>query len=73
MALAGVLLQAGNEVVNSSTSYYAGGGGAFWLALALINAAIAQLHGRRGLNWFLISILFGPFATLILVLQYKRP
>jgi hypothetical protein len=46
--------------------------GTFWFALALVNAALGQLQGRRGLNWFLLSLLFGPLATLILVLQYKK-
>jgi hypothetical protein len=46
--------------------------GTFWFALALVNAALAQLQGRSGLEWFLASLLFGPFATLLLVLQYKK-
>ena len=70
MALGAVLLQGTPaDVANSPTSYY----GTFWFAVALLNAGLAQLHGRRGLNWFLLSLLIGPFATLILVLQYKKP
>ena len=38
-----------------------------WGTLALINAGIAQGKNRSGLNWFLLSIIFGPLATLILV------
>lgn len=44
------------------TSWYAG-----WGTLALINAGIAQGKGRSGLNWFLLSLLFGPIATFLLV------
>ena len=38
-----------------------------WGTLALINAGIAQGKNRRGLNWFLLSLFFGPIATLFLV------
>jgi hypothetical protein len=47
----------------STTPDYAIG----WGTLALINAGIAQGKNRSGLNWFLLSIIFGPLATLILV------
>ena len=40
-----------------------------WGALALINAGLAQGKGRSGLNWFVISLLLGPLATLLIVLQ----
>jgi hypothetical protein len=39
-----------------------------WGTLALINAGLAQGKHRRGLVWFLLSILGGPLATLVLVL-----
>jgi hypothetical protein len=39
-----------------------------WGTLALINAGLAQGKGRGGLIWFLWALLFGPFATFILVL-----
>ena len=70
MAFAAVVQESATSgtVVNSAPGYSVG-----WLALALINAGLAQAHGRRGLNWFLISLLLGPFATLILVLQYRKP
>ncbi|WP_158881260.1 antitermination protein NusB [Rhodanobacter sp. L36] len=42
-----------------------------WGTLALINAALAQGKNRSGLLWFLVSILLGPFATLLLVLLPK--
>lgn len=45
-----------------------------WGTLALINAALAQGKNRSGLVWFLISLLLGPLATLLLVLLPKvRP
>jgi len=33
----------------------------------LINAGLAQAKNRSGLNWFLLSIFFGPIATFVLV------
>lgn len=42
-----------------------------WGTLALINAALAQGKNRNGLLWFVLSLLFGPFATLLLVLLPK--
>lgn len=39
-----------------------------WGTLALINAGLAQGKNRRGLIWFLLSLVFGPLATLVLVL-----
>ena len=47
-------------------------GFAGWGTLALINAGIAQGKNRSGLNWFLISILLGPVATLILVAFFAK-
>ncbi|WP_197031713.1 hypothetical protein [Paenibacillus massiliensis] len=42
-----------------------------WGTLALINAGLAQGKNRSGLNWFLISLLCGPLATLIIVVTDK--
>ncbi|AET57851.1 hypothetical protein ACWHAM_08400 [Paenibacillus terrae] len=42
--------------------YYVG-----WGTLALINAGLAQSKNRSGLNWFLLSLLIGPLATLFIV------
>ncbi len=42
-----------------------------WGTLALINAALAQGKNRSGLLWFVLSLLFGPLATLVLVLLPK--
>ncbi|MCM3762893.1 hypothetical protein M3212_19305 [Alkalihalobacillus oceani] len=44
-----------------------------WGTLALINAGLAQGKNRSGLNWFFISLLLGPIATLLLVIQEKLP
>ncbi len=38
-----------------------------WGTLALVNAGLAQSKHRSGLNWFLISLLLGPLATLVLL------
>lgn len=43
-----------------------------WGTLALINAVLAQGKNRSGLNWFLLSLLLGPFATFILALVDKK-
>ena len=47
---------------NSSSGFYVG-----WGTLALLNAGLAQSKARSGFNWFLLSLLLGPIATLILV------
>lgn len=44
-----------------------------WGTLALINAALAQGKNRTGLNWFLLSLVIGPAATLSLLMVEKRP
>lgn len=42
-----------------------------WGTLALINAGLAQGKNRSGGLWFLISLLLGPIATLVMVLLPK--
>jgi hypothetical protein len=45
-----------------------------WGTLALINAGLAQGKNRSGLIWFLLSLFFGPLATLVLVAFFdKKP
>lgn len=44
-----------------------------WGTLALLNAGVAQGKNRSGLAWFLLSLLLGPLATLILVVLDKLP
>ncbi|EGQ21675.1 hypothetical protein ABZ756_14240 [Mammaliicoccus sciuri] len=43
-----------------------------WGTLALINAVLAQGKNRSGFNWFLLSLLLGPIATLSLALFDKK-
>jgi len=43
-----------------------------WLTLSLINAGLAQGKGRRGLVWWLLSLILGPIATFLLVLLEKK-
>lgn len=38
-----------------------------WGTLSLINAGLAQSKGISGLLWWLISLLGGPIATLLIV------
>lgn len=56
-----------NEVTSQAPQYAVG-----WFTLALINAGIAQGKNRSGLNWFLLSLLFGPFATFLLVAFFEK-
>ena len=50
----------------------AGGYAVGWGTLALINAGIAQGKNRSGLIWFLLSLLLGPVATLLLVAVFDK-
>lgn len=43
-----------------------------WGTLALINAALGQAKGRSGLLWFVISLILGPIATLLIVIFPKK-
>ncbi len=45
--------------------------GLTWFMLALIVAGIAQGKNRSGLNWFILSALFGPFALFFVVFADK--
>jgi len=53
--------------VDNASNYAVG-----WGTLALINAGLAQGKNRSGLNWFLLSLLLGPIATLALVAFCER-
>lgn len=59
----------GNELVGVASGGYVVG----WGTLALINAGLAQGKNRSGLNWFLLSLLLGPLATLALLFRDKLP
>lgn len=47
-------------------SWEAGGG---WFILAFINAGLAEQKNRSRLNWFLLSLLLGPLATILIVVM----
>jgi len=49
-----------------------GGYAVGWGTLALINAGLAQSKNRSGINWFLISLLIGPLATLFIVVWERK-
>ena len=57
-----------SEIITQSGQFFVGVG-----TLALLNAGLAQSKNRRGLVWFLISLLLGPIATLLLVVLDKKP
>lgn len=44
-----------------------------WLIWSVVVGIIASARGRRGFTWFLISILFSPLLSMILVLALGRP
>ncbi len=44
-----------------------------WGTLSLMNAGLAQSKGRSGLIWWLLSLLCGPIATLLIVVLPKEP
>ena len=50
-------------ITSGNTRDYAVG----WFTLSLINAGLAQAKGRSGLAWWLVSLLLGPVATLLIV------
>ena len=49
--------------MNERTGFVVG-----WGTLSLINAGLAQCKGRSGLLWWLLSLLLGPIATLLIVI-----
>jgi hypothetical protein len=44
----------------------------WWLALALVNAGLAESKGRRRLLWFVLSLFLGPLASFLIVV-WRRP
>lgn len=42
-----------------------------WWTLAMIVAGIAQGKNRSGLNWFILTLIFGPLALIYLLLCDK--
>ncbi|UPO76380.1 hypothetical protein [Arthrobacter sp. Helios] len=43
--------------------------GTFWFTLAVINAGLAEQKNRSRWIWFLVSILLGPIATVLIVVR----
>ncbi|MEO7587942.1 MAG: hypothetical protein ABIS84_07925 [Arachnia sp.] len=50
-----------------TTSWGVGGGG--WITLPLINAGLAEQKNRSRLGWFLLALLIGALATLLIVVM----
>lgn len=48
-------------------SYFVG-----WGTLSLINAGLAQSKNHSGLVWWVVSLIIGPIATLIIVAVLDR-
>jgi hypothetical protein len=48
-----------------------GTSGGAWLALALVNAGLAEQKNRSRLIWFLVSLFLGPIATFLIVVWRK--
>jgi hypothetical protein len=61
------LAQTVTDSASGAESYVVG-----WGTLTIINAGIAQGKNRSGLKWFLLSVLFGPIATLVLVAFFPK-
>ena len=53
----------GERRMDDPASFFVG-----WGTLSLINAGLAQGKGRSGLIWWLLSMLLGPIATLLIVI-----
>jgi hypothetical protein len=49
-----------------------GGYSVGWFTLSLINAGLAESKGRGRLNWWLLSLILGPLATLYIVVTESR-
>jgi len=52
--------------MNDQTQFVVG-----WGTLSLINAGLAQCKGRNGFAWWILSLLLGPIATLLIVLLHR--
>ena len=42
--------------------------GSGWLIFAVIAIFVAMAKNRSGLNWFILTAIFGPIALVVLVL-----
>ena len=52
--------------MHSLDQFYVG-----WIPLSFINAGLAQCKGRSGLLWWLVSLVLGPIATILIVVLPK--
>ncbi|PYD02308.1 hypothetical protein [Microbacterium sp.] len=46
---------------------WATAGGTVWFSIALVISALAGMQGRTKLGWFVLGMIFGPLALLLLV------
>lgn len=46
---------------------WATAGGTVWFCIALVISALAGLQDRTKLGWFVLGMIFGPLALLLLV------
>jgi uncharacterized membrane protein len=49
-------------MLHENTEYAVG-----WFTLSFINAGLAQSKGRSRFGWWIVSLIFGPIATIIIV------
>jgi hypothetical protein len=54
--------------MQGNTDFFVG-----WGTLSLINSGLAQTKHRNALGWWLISLLIGPLATLLIVVLPPVP
>ena len=64
---AGIIRGPRDEEINMQNAGYLIG----WVAFSLLNAGLARKKRRSGLRWWLISLLLGPAATLVIVILPK--
>ena len=46
---------------------WATAGGTVWFCIALTISGLAGVQGRTKLGWFVLGMIFGPLALLVLV------
>ncbi len=46
--------------------------GVIWGMMAFVNAGLARGRNHSGLIWFLVSLLIGPIATIILIVFFPK-
>jgi hypothetical protein len=44
-----------------------------WFTLSMVIAGIAQGKNRSGLGWWLLGVILGPLALLILLILDRKP